>query len=399
MNVCFVRWDIFEKARDVFACGDLMDRMEESLELFDNAILIGFVRGSGLHRLRSKRMRIILYPRIIMRSLPSKILNSLFYGFVLFVLLSIYSSIEGVRLIHLSEAFFSGVPAVVFKKLSRRSLMVFIQGSSIDTLRYDLANVAPSTIIDKVRQFMIVIQSFVCHNSDVVVSVSPSCDGAFEDRYGRMPNVIPNGVDLGTYFPQDVTDLRTFLRINDNFAVMYAGRLSREKGSDKLPEIFSKIHDLVPNARFLIVGDGPLKGNVDKHLTQLGVRDLVNFVGRVPHDDMPRMINCADVVLLPSLTEGLPLIIQEAFACGKPVVAADVGGVPEIVRHKENGLLVRQGDIDSMAEAIHFLYKNHDLRLKYGHNGCLLVSSSFSGEACRKKFVLAYKLVLPGAPG
>jgi glycosyltransferase involved in cell wall biosynthesis len=105
---------------------------------------------------------------------------------------------------------------------------------------------------------------------------------------------------------------------------------------------------------------------------------------------LPKVYNCADVFVLPSIQEGQGIVILEAQASAKPVVAFDIGGVNETVQNKETGLLVNQGNADELADALLKLITDKPLREKMGSNGRMFVSENYTWDICSKKMLKVY---------
>jgi len=131
---------------------------------------------------------------------------------------------------------------------------------------------------------------------------------------------------------------------------------------------------------------------------RLGVHDSLIMLGHVSHEKMPHVYSISDVVVLPSLREGTPLVLLEAMACGKPVVATRVGGIPEIVKHGENGLLVRPKDIEGLSKAILTLLEDPDLREEMGKKARRRAVKEFDWDIKADEVIRVYKEVLQGGP-
>jgi glycosyltransferase involved in cell wall biosynthesis len=106
------------------------------------------------------------------------------------------------------------------------------------------------------------------------------------------------------------------------------------------------------NCLLVLVGDGPYKSHLMQQVIDLGLKDKVRFAGLRPHHEIATWINAADLVVHPSLNEGSPLPIYEALACGKPMVATSVGGIPELVSNQDYALLVPPADSEALAAAL-----------------------------------------------
>jgi glycosyltransferase involved in cell wall biosynthesis len=127
-----------------------------------------------------------------------------------------------------------------------------------------------------------------------------------------------------------------------------AGRLTRQKALGDALAALAR----VDGVSLVLAGDGPERRALERRAGELGVDGRVHFLGPLARDDVLTLFRAADAALLTSAWENLPHSVVEALAVGTPVVATAVGGVPEVVRDGENGLLVAPGDVDALADAI-----------------------------------------------
>lgn len=149
-------------------------------------------------------------------------------------------------------------------------------------------------------------------------------------------------------------------------SIAYVGRLSPEKGVHVLLEALGTVQGV----NLTIIGDGPERSRLEATAEELGLATRVRFVGSRPWGtDLLDTIRQHNALVLPSLTEGLPLVLIEAMSQGVPVIASAVGGIPELVRHGINGLLFSAGDVSQLAEAITTLTSNPDLRFRLAEEG------------------------------
>jgi glycosyltransferase involved in cell wall biosynthesis len=143
-------------------------------------------------------------------------------------------------------------------------------------------------------------------------------------------------------------------------------RLHRQKGIPYLLEAVEPIRRAFPDVKIWIVGGGPLKEKLERLNERLDVSSHVFFLGE--RQDVPQLVSCFDVFVLPSLWEGLPYSLLEAAALGKPVVASDIDGVRELIRHEETGLLVPPRKPELLADAVVRLLRDRDYALRLGQN-------------------------------
>lgn len=167
--------------------------------------------------------------------------------------------------------------------------------------------------------------------------------GASADRV----TTLRNGVDLELFAPRDREAARERLAVEGPILLSVA-RLGPRKGADVAIKALAGL----PGATLLLAGEGPEKAALETLARHRGVADRVRFLGEVPHAELPWLYSAADVLVLASASEGWPNVLLESLACGTPVVATKVGGIPEIVRANEAGLLVAERTGAAFARAI-----------------------------------------------
>jgi len=170
--------------------------------------------------------------------------------------------------------------------------------------------------------------------------------------------VIPNFIDTDRWRPDREPCHRSKLAPGGEKIVMHISNFRSVKRVEDVVEIFARIKRRVP-ARLILVGDGPDRPRALKRAADVGVRDDVLFLGK--HGSVEELLPCADLFLLPSESESFGLAALEAMACGVPVVASNVGGIPEVVEDGVAGFLFEAGAIDDMAEAGARLLTDPDL--------------------------------------
>lgn len=217
--------------------------------------------------------------------------------------------------------------------------------------------------------------------ADRVVAVS----GAQSDwlkRRGVPPEkivVILNAIDPNLFEAIPAVDLRKqFGWQNETVVGLAAGRFSSEKGQSFLIDAAAAVTREHPQLRLVLYGDGPDLEQLRSKTKQLGIDDKVAMPGHI--NGAIGQIKGADFIVNPSLSEGLPNVVLEAMAVRKPVLATDVGGVPEIIEHGRTGWLVPPARADTLAEGLRFMLDNEDKTNILAQNGLEFVTSRCSFE-------------------
>lgn len=164
----------------------------------------------------------------------------------------------------------------------------------------------------------------------------------------------------------------------DSLVIGTACRIIKAKGVRDLVSTFAGLNREFPTLRLEVAGAGPEEGSLFKLAQDLGLAHAVRFLGWV--DDLRYVLRTWDVFALPSYDEALPISILEAMAEGLPVVATNVGGIPELVENERTGFLVPPGDVDALRRALHRLIEHSELRAKLGDQGRLRAETKFSVE-------------------
>ncbi|MCX5829587.1 MAG: glycosyltransferase family 4 protein [Deltaproteobacteria bacterium] len=201
--------------------------------------------------------------------------------------------------------------------------------------------------------------------------------------------VIHSGVDLTAFSESRVNApaMREKLGIPpEAFVVGTAGRLTSIKGQRYLLEAEALISPRKPDIFFVFLGDGELAPELSQMVSSLGIKNVM-FLGW--RQDVPGVMSTFDIFVLPSLNEGMGKVLVEAMALGKPIVASDVGGIPDLVTHNQNGLLVPPADVEGLAHSINVLLHDPIKRKEMGDRG-KVVAADYSAEAMVQKIDRLY---------
>ncbi len=207
--------------------------------------------------------------------------------------------------------------------------------------------------------------------TDTVIAVSDDVAEKLHTVFGlslSQIRVIINGIDVDAiYHTQPNADLlKSLYATSGQRLITSVGRLMPPKGHRYLIEAMPAIRRQYPNARLILAGDGDLRRPLEARARELGVRDIISFLGS--RSDIADILAVTDIFVLPSVSEGTSLALLEAMAAAKPIVATDIPGNSAVLRHATNCLLVPPADPDKLADAIAQLLKDPPTAAQYAQN-------------------------------
>jgi glycosyltransferase involved in cell wall biosynthesis len=216
---------------------------------------------------------------------------------------------------------------------------------------------------------------------------------------GPSAGEMPNGVDVERFTPQAGGEaLRRAIGVApDGALVLFVGSLDRAHYFKGLPVLFEALRGLGDAApALLVVGDGDLRPDYQRRVAQLGLGQRVHFAGKVGDADLPACYGAADVVVLPSVTRGeaFGVVLLEAMASARPVVASDLPGVRAVVRSTGGGWLTPPGDAPALGQAIATLASDPALRRTLGLAGRQAVVERYAWPAIGRRLEATYRAVL-----
>ena len=243
------------------------------------------------------------------------------------------------------------------------------------------------------QQFYGAVERALLRRFDRVVAVSSELAealGKARVASGKL-TIIRNGVDpdgFGSACPS--ADLEKIK--GGRMAVGLVGRLTEGKGHRQLFQAAREILVRHPNTVLFVVGDGPLKSRLEDLARELGIASSVFFTGK--RSDMVGVYAALDIFVLPSLYEGLPMVILEALAAKRAVIATRVGAVPDLILEGNTGLLIEPADIPALGNAMIRLMTDAGLRRSLGENGAAFVRKQFSAQSMAGKYLELYQAVV-----
>ncbi len=213
---------------------------------------------------------------------------------------------------------------------------------------------------------------------------------------GQVVAVAPNGVDPVTFTPAPESS-RPDARSNGPVRLLLVGRLVHQKAVDVILNALASL-PLSGRPVLTVVGDGPERGALEEQARRLGLGDAVTFAGWVARERLAETYRAHDVLVSPSRFEGMSLVLQEAMACGLPVVATRIPGSEELVVDGETGLLVTPEDVAGLAAAIARFATAPDLIRAWGMAGRQRVERRYTWRAAAETYLALGGLRAPNAP-
>jgi 1,2-diacylglycerol 3-alpha-glucosyltransferase len=210
-------------------------------------------------------------------------------------------------------------------------------------------------------------------------------DYGLHERY----SVIPTGTNLEPFLHADGKSLRKEKGWQDETVLISVGRLAPEKNWDTLLRAFAKVSTAHPDVRFVLIGDGSARQNLEELASELNVSDRVTFTGALPFAEIPRYLKAADVFAFASVTETQGLVTIEAMAAGLPVVAVDGPGTRDIVEHGKQGFLV-ENDPEALAKGLIKLLADPQ-RIKRFSTQALKKAKTFDANQLGKQMLSVYE--------
>lgn len=192
------------------------------------------------------------------------------------------------------------------------------------------------------------IIKFALERSDIVTAVSGFLQEKTRQNFNpeKAIAVIPNFVDTQLYKRVECSQLTRQLHIENEFVLMHVSNFRPVKRVQDCIRILEEVRKTVP-AKLVFVGDGPERSDAERLVRELGLVEHVKFLGK--QSALPEILSIADIFLLPSQSESFGLSALEAMSCEVPVIATNIGGVPEVVGHGESGYIAELGDVNRMA--------------------------------------------------
>lgn len=284
----------------------------------------------------------------------------------------------------------TGFAGISFKHQMQKPLISTIHGTEIGRAQ-GLHN-PDSLTIDG-------IEWWTTYEANKIIVTSASMKAEIQGHFHLPPEkieIVPNGIDTKRYNASvDQSAVKGRYGVHpDEKLVLCVGRLVPQKGIEYLIRAVSRIAERYPEAKFIIVGEGWLRGHLEYIARSTGHQWKITFTGWVPDQELIALLNSADALVVPSIYEPFGIVALEGMAAGVPVVASDVGGLAEIVEHEHTGILAYSRSPESIAWAVGRVLSDPDHSKEMVQNAQEMVQKTYSWEAIAMKTAKIYKEVV-----
>ena len=249
-----------------------------------------------------------------------------------------------------------------------------------------------------IRRFYVLLERIAARACSLIISVSGDHRrDAIRERVAAEEKIVTilNGIDVGSFGHTSSEEARQKLGLDGRDVLIgVATRLAPKKGVEDLIQAFQVIHESHPHARLVILGDGPSQIELERQALSTVLADRIHFAGF--RRNVPELLAAFDIIVQPSISEGLSLAILEAMAAGKPVVACDIPGNREIITSGVNGILVPPSDPGALAIAFESLLDNSTYARRLGKTAQADCHKRFSQDRMVRHTLSLYDALLAG---
>lgn len=277
--------------------------------------------------------------------------------------------------------------ALIVSKIYRKKFVFEIQGDIFDY---------PSHVGGKIHSSLVkFISKIIAKKADYIRIVAPFLYESL-DRYGVNRDkifLVPPRCDSELFSKKNVAKDKPEVFYKNKYNLLFVGNLLIAKGVDILLEAFALIARENPDVGLIFIGHGEEKLRLENRAKELCIDEKVLLLGRIEYNLIPTFMYYSDILILPSIEEGVGRVLLEAMSLRLPIVASNVGGIPLVIDDNKDGLLFETGDIDSLKEKVLYLLNNvafSEKMTKVAHKKFLM---NYEYEVSMKKFLNMYKSI------
>lgn len=283
------------------------------------------------------------------------------------------------NIIHAHSTVPTGLVAVLVSKIMKIPIFITVHGMDVNNY------------IEHPFKRLI---SFTLKNCDMVITVSNDLAKKVKSLGvdGNNIKILRNAVDTNRFKPSNIQKIRKKYNINEkDILILFVGYLDTFKGVFELLGAFHELSKKRENIKLMMVGEGPKITELKNKVSEFELEKSVIFAGKISHKIIEEYYQSADIFVLPSYSEGVPLSILEAMASGLPIISTKVGGIPEIIEEGKNGFLVYPKDKKKLEMFLDYLVQDQDLKKTFAKNSIQLINKGFKIKSKINELIKLYK--------
>lgn len=286
---------------------------------------------------------------------------------------------DGIDIVHVHWIWKTGLLAMLLSKAVSRRVVLGLAGSDIHN------PTVPSSDISEA--YMMVIRT-----ADLLITTSEDLkEKALERRFPQPIVSIPQGIDLQNFHHEiQGREIRKTLGIGNAPLVLSVARLVPIKGLVQFIRTIPRVLNKIPDTKFVIVGDGPERKNLESEAELLKIRNSIFFTGRVPYQLMPKFYSAADLFVHVPIYDAMPHVVFEAMAMKKPVIVSTVGGITEIVKEGVDGIFTPLGNPAELSDKIIGLLLDRKRREEIGIRAYEKIKNQYTWDAIGRQLERHY---------
>ena len=359
-----------------------MQTFEGWMRFWKNIVIVSQSRSKKIQTSKHKNIYGFLLPLI-----ANKYLNVLYFTFAGFLKIKQLNKKYNFEVFQASDAGAAAL-ALIVSKVYGKKFIFEVQGDIFDY---------PGKVGGRVHSSLVKFFSrLIVKQADYIRIVSPFLFEPLDKLNINREKIflVPPRCDSKLFREQNVSEEKPEVFKKNQYNLLFVGNLLIAKGVDILLEAFALIAKEKSSIAMVFVGDGEEKERLIARSKELGISDKVDFLGRVEYNSIPTLMNYADILVLPSIEEGVGRVLLEAMSMHLPIVASNVGGIPLVIDDKKDGLLFEVGEIGALKENVLFLLNNPTFSkdmAKVAHQKFL---ENYEYEISMKKFIDMYQSIL-----
>jgi len=379
-NICLISRSIYP--HPISKHTQNMQTFEGWLRYWNNVVIVSQCHSKEIRISQHKDIYGVLLPVI-----TNKYLNVAYFTFLGLFKIKQLNAKYDFDIYQASDAG-GAILALIASKIYGKKFVFEVQG---DIFNY------PSHVGGKVHSSLVKFFSeMIVKKADYIRIVSPFLYEPL-DRFGINRDkifLVPPRCDSTLFSEKNVTKDKPETLCKNQYNLLFVGNLLIAKGVDILLEAFALIVRENPNIGLIFVGDGEEKSRLETRAKELSIDEKVFLLGRVEYNLIPTFMHYADILILPSIEEGVGRVLLEAMSLNLPIVASNVGGIPLVIDNNKDGLLFEVGEIESLKEKVLFLLNDADFSKEMTIVAHQKFLENYEYEVSMKKFLNMYKSIL-----